>query len=215
MTISILICVHSTDITHDNMLLEALESLNHQTYKDFDVFIVFDECWTNTNIIVKDNYNFIINRLYHEKKDGLSVAKNFGLSHINSEWIGYLDADDLYMPDKLLKQVEYIKNNDVDFLSTLAWNKYINSNKLFESCIPTRLFETHEQLYSHIISEGNCLTHGAMIIRKSCLDVLNGYNNIKGVEDWDLWKRALLKGYNFYQLQDRLYVYTIGTSVAR
>ena len=54
-----------------------------------------------------------------------------------------------------------------------------------------------------------------MIIRKKCIDELGGYNNIKGMEDWDLWKRAIEKGYKFHQLQDRLYVYTIGTSVNR
>ena len=42
MKLSILICVHSQDINHDNMLLEALNSLQNQTYKDFDVYIVFD-----------------------------------------------------------------------------------------------------------------------------------------------------------------------------
>ena len=214
MTISILICVNSTDSTHDKMLLEALESLNIQTYKKFDVFIVFDECWKNTNTAVKDIYHFKINRLYHNKKEGLSVAKNFGLKHITSEWIGFLDADDLYMPTKLEKQANYIENNEIDFLGTQAYNKMQGQNNLFDSCFKLGMYETHEQIKSRFPNE-NIMTHGSMLIRKSCLDELNGYDNIKGMEDWDLWKRAIAKGYKFYQIQERLYVYTIGSSVAR
>jgi glycosyltransferase involved in cell wall biosynthesis len=214
MTLSILICVHSTDKKHDNLLLDALESLNNQTYKKFDVFIVFDECWINTNNIVKNLYNFTINRLFHNKKEGLSVAKNFGLSNISSEWIGYLDADDLYMPNKLLKQIEYINNNKVDFLGTQAYNKYQNNNNLFDSCFKLGTYETNDQIKNRLLQE-NILTHGSMLIRKSCLVELNGYNNIKGIEDWDLWNRAIKKGYIFHQIQERLYIYTIGTSVSR
>jgi glycosyltransferase involved in cell wall biosynthesis len=196
------------------MLTEALDSLNKQTYKNFDVFIVFDECWYNTNIIVKDVYDFKINRLYHEKKEGLSAAKNFGLEHITSEWVGFLDADDLYMPKKLEMQVDFIKENDIDFLGTQAYNKIQGQKNLFDSCFKLGMYENHEQIKFRLDTE-NILTHGSMLIKKSCLDMLNGYSNIKGMEDWDMWKRAIRNGYIFHQLQYRLYVYTIGSSVAR
>jgi glycosyltransferase involved in cell wall biosynthesis len=215
MKITILICVHSKTKNNDSLLLEALDSLNKQIYKDFDVTIVFDECWDNTiNSLESKSYDFVINGFIKEKKEGLAIAKNFGLKQITSEWVCFLDADDLYTPDKLMKQVEYVKNNKVDFLSTLAWNKFFNQSNIFESCFKTGQYETHEQLINRLDKE-NVLTHGAMMIRKSCLDELGGYNNVKGMEDWDLWKRAIKKGYVFHQLQDRLYIYTLGTSVER
>ena len=215
MTTSILICVHSRDDAHDKMFLEALDSLQHQTYKDFDVFIVFDECWENTIGKIKDVYDFNVTRLFHEKKQGLSFAKNFGLQYINSEWVGFLDADDLYMPKKLEKQSKFIENHsDVDFIGSQALNRFPGSNQFFDSCFKTGQYETHEDLIKILFKE-NVLTHGSMLIKKSCLDDLGGYNNVKGQEDWDLWKRSINKGYKFYQLQDRLYVYTIGTSVER
>ena len=215
MTISILICVHSTDLAHDNMLLNALLTLNYQTYKNFDVYIVFDECWENTNKAVKDIYMFKIKRLFHDKKEGLSEAKNFGLKYITSEWIGFLDADDTYMPKKLEIQVSFIRtHNNVDFLGTQAYNKINGKRELLPSCFALGLYESHEDIKLRLPKE-NVLTHGSMLIRKSCLDELGGYNNIKGAEDYDLWKRAMTKGYRFYQIQERLYVYTIGSGVAR
>jgi glycosyltransferase involved in cell wall biosynthesis len=214
MLLSILICVHSQDDLHDKLLLQALSSLDIQTYKDFDVYIVFDECWEQTNNIVHDNYKFLIRRLYHPKKQGLSEAKNYGLSFINSEYVGFLDADDAYVYNKLQKQMTFLFNNNIDFLSTLAWCRYLNTPTLFESCIKTGLYETHQQIIN-ILPQENVLTHGSMIARKSAIDYLGGYRNVKGMEDWDLWLRAKDAGFIFHQLQERLYIYTMDTSVAR
>jgi len=215
MSISILICVHSKTINNDLLLIQALNSLKTQTYKKFEVVVVFDECWDQTiKMVNNEKYDFSLFKLIKEKKDGLANAKNYGLKHMTCDRVCFLDADDLYMPDKLQKQVEFIEKNDVDFLSTLAWNKYSNQSYLFESCFRVGEYETHSDLIN-VLDKENVLTHGAMMIKKTCLDELNGYRNIKGMEDWDLWKRAIQKGYKFHQLQDRLYVYTIGTSVAR
>lgn len=210
-----MICVHSNNDFNDILLIDAIKSLENQTYKNFKVLIVFDECWERTKIkILNQEFNLDIETLDRNKKEGLSFAKNFGLKHITSEWVGFLDADDLYMSDKLLKQVEYIKKNDIDFLGTLAFNRIGRNNNYYDSCFKINQYVSHNDIKNVIFKE-NVLTHGSMLIKKSCLDDLKGYNNVKGMEDWDLWKRAIEKGYKFYQLQDRLYVYTIGTSVAR
>jgi len=186
-----------------------------QTYKEFDVFIVFDECWDKTiELVEKQNYKFNITKLIREKKEGLAYAKNFGLKYITSDRVCFLDADDLYMPNKIEKQVNYLKTNDVDFLGTQAWNRYGNNMEFKESIFKLGQYETHEQISERLKVE-NIMTHGSMMIKKSCLDELGGYNHVKGMEDWDLWNRAIDKGYKFYQIQERLYIYTIGTSVAR
>jgi len=52
-----------------------------------------------------------------------------------------------------------------------------------------------------------------MIIKKECLNMLNGYQDIRGMEDWDLWKRGITNNFVFHQLQNKLYIYRKGTSV--
>ena len=54
-----------------------------------------------------------------------------------------------------------------------------------------------------------------MVIKKSCLDKLGGYPEKKGMEDWELWNRAINEGYKFYQIQERLYIYRLNTSNIR
>jgi trans-2-enoyl-CoA reductase len=57
-----------------------------------------------------------------------------------------------------------------------------------------------------------------MRIRANAIKDLGGYREVPevlGKEDWDLWQRALMKGYIFAKVPERLYVYSMGTSVER
>jgi glycosyltransferase involved in cell wall biosynthesis len=216
MTLTILICVHSTNEFHDMLLNKSILSLVNQTYKNFKTIIVLDECWSKTKeMIESSNYDLDLTILTRNKKEGLSYAKNFGLQYVNTDWVGFLDADDLYLPTKLEQQVNYIKNNEVDFLGTHCWN--INGDddeNLFPSCFNDKNNITHLEISNKIFTE-NILTHGSMLIKKQSIIDLGGYRNIIGMEDWDLWKKAINGGYKFHQIPERLYVYRLNTSVAR
>ena len=216
MTLTILICVHSTNDFYDMLLNKSILSLVNQTYKNFKTIIVLDECWDKTKEMINtSNYDLDLTILIKDKKEGLSYAKNFGLQYVDTEWVGFLDADDLYLPTKLEQQVNYIQNNDVDFLGTHCWN--INSDNddiLFPSCFDNNHNITHLDIFNNIINE-NILTHGSMLIKTKSINMLGGYQDIKGMEDWDLWKRAINNGYKFHQLPERLYTYRLNTSVAR
>lgn len=218
MTLTILICVHSTNDFHDMLLNKSILSLVNQTYKDFKTIIVLDECWIKTKEMIEMSmYDLDITILTRDKKEGLAYAKNFGLQHIDTEWVGFLDADDLYLPNKLELQVNYIKNNKVDFLGTKSWYiNNLNETELFPNWylinVETPYCESHEDIKNELFSS-NVLTHGSMVVRKECLDKLGGYQDIRGMEDWDLWKRGMSNNFIFHQLQDKLYIYRKGTSV--
>ena len=214
MTLSVLLCVHSIDSLHDELLIQSIKSLEKQTYKDFNTVIVLDECWENTKnkILSEVSLNYFL--LEKNTKEGLSYAKNYGLSKIDTDLVCFLDADDLYVETKLEKQIDYFKKNDVDFLGTHALNRELNNEVFFDSCFNSNDYLNHNEI-KKIIDFENVLTHGSMMIKTDCLKHLNGYNNVKGMEDWDLWKRAIKMGYKFAQISERLYVYTLNTSVPR
>ena len=214
MTLTVLVCVHSINDFYDNLLIESLKSLEKQTYKDFKTLIVLDQCWSKTESRIKNEITISCDVVSKPLKQGLSFAKNYGLSKINTDLVCFLDADDLYVEDKLEKQINCFINSDVDFLGTHALNRHIGNNNFFNSCFNNNQYLEHDEIKNVIFLE-NVLTHGSMMIKKKVLDNLNGYNNIKGMEDWDLWKRAINEGYLFKQLPERLYVYTLNTSVDR
>jgi glycosyltransferase involved in cell wall biosynthesis len=224
-SLTVLICVHSYSDFYDDLLLRALKSLENQTYKSFKTLIVLDECWKFTEShIKKTNLNLDITIKQKEKKEGLSFAKNFGLSFIDTDLVAFLDGDDLYVQNKIEKQIDYFRNNEVDFLATQSWNIYGNENdeKLIESCFKLGTYETHEEIKNKIFSE-NVLTHGSLMVKMKSLQELGFYNTgldnngncVKGREDWNLYHIAFIKGFRFHQLQERLYIYRMFTGVSR
>tara|TARA_R100000544_G_scaffold34222_1_gene20940 strand:- start:852 stop:1493 length:642 start_codon:yes stop_codon:yes gene_type:complete len=210
--LSILLCAHCPNVGYDDLLVKAINSIYEQSYKDYKLYIVLDECWEGTLSKVKDIITLDTEIIIRNKKEGLARAKNEGLKRINTEYVAFLDADDEYLPGKLEKQINFIENNNVDFLGTLATIK--NKGQIYPSGFSVGQYETHEQIYNRIFQE-NIMTHGSMLIRKKALDELGGYHDVRGMEDWDLWQRAISSGYKFYQLQERLYMLTMGTSVER
>lgn len=216
-TISVLICVHSQDSWHDDLLRAALISLSNQSFQEFQTVIVLDECWGSTEEVLSD---FIskLNITYWEKpkKEGLAKAKNFGLKHCTGDWIAFLDADDEYLPCKLEWQRNFLLNNpSIDICGTLAWDRVGSYMK--PSCFVPGQYETHEQISGRLPAE-NCMCHGSVMIRRSALDAVGGYPEDKkylGKEDWCVWMNLLEAGYKFHNLPERLYVWSANTSVER
>lgn len=216
-TISVLICVHSQDIEHDRLFQESLESLVRQTYEDFEVVVVLDECWNDTRSIL-ESYRSVLDIRFFERprKQGLAAAKNFGLSKCKTDWVTYLDADDRYMDCKIGVQRQWMLDHpDVDFCGTQAWD--ILDGYVVPNCFPIMSYLTHEEIVGALSNE-NVLCHGSMMIRKLAIDTLRGYSTDKvllGREDWELWVRAANAGFRFGKVPERLYQYTLGTSVPR
>ena len=216
-TISVLVCVHSRDHDHDMLLQRALESLVRQTYAQFETVVVLDECWEDTKGLVASYASVLDIRIFERPhKRGLAVAKNFGLRRCYGDWIAYLDADDQWMDCKLAVQRQWLlDHSDVDFCGTNAWD--LIDGVMVPNCFTTQQYITHKEIVKRLPQE-NVLCHGSMMIRKIALESLNGYSTERsclGEEDWVLWQRAVAAGFRFGKVPERLYIYSLGTSVPR
>lgn len=215
--ISVLVCVHSTDRQHDVLLQRALESLVRQTYAEFQTIVVMDECWEDTKSIV-ESYGEVLDIKFYERKhkQGLAAAKNYGIEKCNGDWIAYLDADDQWLDCKLEFQRKWLlQNTDIDFCGTGAWD--LVNDIMLPNCFEVNQYNSHDEIVSRIATE-NVMCHGSMMIRLNALKALKGYNQSilhKGQEDWELWIRAIKSGFKFGKVSERLYVYSMGTSVER
>jgi glycosyltransferase involved in cell wall biosynthesis len=213
-TISVLVCVHSQDKLHDDLLHRALTSLADQTYTDFDVHIVLDECHEYTERVINDFPSLKVYKHFREKKEGLAVAKNFGLSKIDSDLVAYLDADDSMMSCKLEVQLKYLEQHpEISVLSTEAWD-YLDGI-LRPSCYRCGDYETHETIVAALSRGENPMVHGSCIIRTDHVKAVGGYRDIRGREDMDLYIRMVNAGYRLGKMPERLYYYSLGTGVSR
>lgn len=226
--ISVLVCCHSTDHLHDRLLERALSSIERQTYQPDEIILVLNACWQNTWEIL-DDFPYLDAResgrlkIYDKPdKTGLASCKNFGLQKCNYEWVAFQDADDSSLLCRLELQRNFcLRNVDIDMLFTECFDVY-NPGELNEiwypNCFKVGQYKIHDQIASRIRDE-NVLAHGSLLGRKSVLLNDGGYKTDKeylGREDWKKWHDLIYYGIaKFHKYDDRLYLYSMNTGVAR
>lgn len=83
-----------------------------------EVIIVDDNSQDDIDQIVKEYSNLNVNLIKLSKNQGVANARNIGAENSSGEYLAFLDADDLFMPNKLKQQLEYLSQNKADVCST-------------------------------------------------------------------------------------------------
>lgn len=97
---------------------ETIQSVLDQTYTNWELIIV-DDCSTdNTEEVLATINDSRIRYFKNEKNSGAAVSRNKALREAKGQWIAFLDSDDLWMPEKLEKQINFMKKNGYSFSYT-------------------------------------------------------------------------------------------------
>ncbi|MBO4106825.1 glycosyltransferase family 2 protein [Streptococcus suis] len=104
----------------EQFIQETIQSVLAQTYQVFEIIVVDDQSSDNSmetvrSLIAKDSR---IRLLQNEVNSGVAVARNAGVAEANGRFICFLDADDLWLSDKLAKQVSFMLENSYAFSFT-------------------------------------------------------------------------------------------------
>lgn len=98
-------------------IAETIDSVLSQSYGDWEMLIV-DDCSTDNTKEIVDRYCAKDSRIKYcclERNSGAAVARNRALRMAKGRWIAFLDSDDLWTPDKLEKQLDFMVSNDYSF----------------------------------------------------------------------------------------------------
>ena len=99
-------------------IAESINSVLNQTYKNWELIIV-DDCSTdNTDSVVKNFQDTRIRYFKNEVNSGAAISRNKALREAKGRWIAFLDSDDLWMPEKLEKQIAFMEQNGYSFSYT-------------------------------------------------------------------------------------------------
>ncbi len=101
----------------EKFLLEAIGSVQNQTYSNWEIILV-DDCSTDTTLTLVAELAQKDKRIHFSKLNknaGTGVARNTALAEAKGEYIAFLDADDLWKPEKLKKQIDFMKGNNLPF----------------------------------------------------------------------------------------------------
>jgi len=182
--ISVILPIYNSEL----YLIDALESLKNQTYKNFEVIIV-DNCSNDNSIklCIKYNKHLQIKILSIDNFGIIAKSRNLGIKSSNGDIISFLDSDDYWDKDKLLEvNNSFSKNNwDVFCHNEIA----VNVKKKF---IKKMKYGTNiKNLYKNLLILGNCLSTSAVSINKSFLFRNNLFfsenKNFNTAEDYELW----------------------------
>ena len=146
-----------------NFISESIKSVMAQTYTNWELIIV-DDCSTDdTDDVVKLYLNDSrIVYIKNPKNSGAAVSRNRALREAKGKWIAFLDSDDLWMPEKLEKQIAYMTKNGYHFSYTkyeelneegqttgvmVSGPKKITKNGMFNFCWPGCLTVMYDREY--------------------------------------------------------------------
>ena len=108
---------------------ETIQSVLDQTYTNWELIIV-DDCSTdNTDEVLATINDSRIRYFKNEKNSGAAVSRNKALRAAKGQWIAFLDSDDLWMPEKLEKQINFMKKNGYSFSYTNYEEIDVDGNK--------------------------------------------------------------------------------------
>lgn len=198
--------IMSTYKEEENLLRESIESILNQTYKDFEFIIILDYPDNNLHKKIIEEYSKIDNRIrffVNEKNLGLTGSLNRGLSLAKGEYIARMDADDISLPYRLERQLEYIKKNQYDLIGGITQMIDEDGNSIYSiQKIPTDFNKIKKAL-----RYGQCIAHPTWLGRKEVFDYLNGYRNIPLCEDFDFTLRVVLNGFKISNLNETVLKY--------
>lgn len=97
---------------------KSIESVLAQTYQNWELLIVDDCSVDNTDEIVASFSDERIKYFKNEKNSGAAISRNRALREAKGKWIAFLDSDDLWLPEKLEKQIAFMERNNYHFSYT-------------------------------------------------------------------------------------------------
>jgi glycosyltransferase involved in cell wall biosynthesis len=147
----------------ENYIAETIESVIAQTYTDWEYIIVDDGSTDGTPSLVKKYLNDDRIKYIRKANSGCSSARNRGIENAKGEYIAVLDADDVFYPQKLEMQLEYMEKNPacvalgtnadvVDAMGNIIFtSRQPDSNEEIKSKLPASPFFNSSILFRRII----------------------------------------------------------------
>jgi glycosyltransferase involved in cell wall biosynthesis len=168
------------------LVREAIDSVLGQTYRDFEIIVVDDGSDDDTSSVVAQfgsNVNY-----FKQTNQGAGAARNQGIAMSRGKHIAFLDADDLWAPEKLAEQIPVIEQDSSVGLVYSDWAITSPGGGTKASQLKD-LKPQSGNVFDGLVQCGFILTSGA-VVRRTCLDDVGDFDNTLSIaQDYDLWLR--------------------------
>ncbi|TCV84275.1 glycosyltransferase family 2 protein [Sulfurirhabdus autotrophica] len=170
------------------LLRETIGSILSQTLQDFEIIIV-----DNMSIDGTEDYASHLDdsriRYFRNPNNGvIAVNRNLGIRHAKGKYLAFCDDDDLWMPEKLQRQIDVMENNvDIGLCYTNGYS-FRENDVIHTRLARKRVFSEH---FRHLLWE-NCIPSSSVLVRKVIFEetgLIDENIELVAVEDYEMWLR--------------------------
>ena len=209
--VSVIMSVYNAE----KFLNSAIESITNQTFTDFE-FIIIEDCSTDNSLDILEEYAKKDSRIKIIKKEknigikGFIENLNLGISIAKGKYIARMDADDISLPERFQKQVDFLENNPEITLVGAQLNLINEQNKITGEAIAAL---QHRDIVKRITSQIQ-LFHPVIMFRKD--QNIQYREKFLYCEDYDLYLNLITQGKKLANLNEKLLNYRIlANSISR
>lgn len=176
-------------------ILDAIKSVESQTLKPNNIFVINDGSTDNTETVVLEYKDQCSIPLSYIRKDnsGPNSARNIGLKNSRADFVAFLDADDVWLEYKLKEQMNIFEQSNFRELG-LVYGKY---DTIDEKNNPSKdmVLEIDQRFkgnaYSALLEENKILgSASCVLIKREVFDNVGLFDeNLRFAEDWEMWLR--------------------------
>lgn len=204
--ISVIIPVYNGEET----IQQTIESVLNQTFTDFELIVINDGSQDKTLDVISKIQEPRI-KVFSYLNAGVSASRNRGVTHAAGEYISFIDADDLWTPDKLEAQIKALQENPQAAVA-YSWTDWIDeSGQIIGKGVH---FSITGDVYGRLLLNDFMGSGSNVLIRKQALAEVGCFEeSLVHAEDWDLWIRLAAR-YHFVAVPSPQVLYRKSTNSA-
>jgi len=188
-TISIIIPAYNAAKT----IIDTVDSVRRQTINDWELIIVNDGSTDNTQEIVEAISEPRL-KLITFTNGGVAQARNRGIAEAQGKYVAFLDADDLWLPNKLERQLQALERTP-EAIAAYSWTYFMDEQQDGYVYHSSPSYQYDRDVYPQLL-QGDFIHSGSnILVRRQALAQAGGFEpNCNGCEDWDMWLRLAAIG---------------------
>jgi len=188
----------------EKYLKEAIQSVLNQTFSDFELVVINDGSTDSSADIVRSFNDERIRFFDNETGTGIASTRNFAIKNSLGKYIAIFDCDDVMLPDRLQKQVDFLEKNS-DFALVGSAIEMIDENDIF---LKKHIYKLPENLIKTQLFFDNYFAQSTVMMRKNVLEnFFYDINFVQG-EDYLLWSQ-IAQNHKVANLKDTLVRYRV------
>lgn len=196
----------------EKYIAQSIESVIRQTYANWELIVINDGSTDNTAAII-DKYMCVDSRIkyFYQENGRQGKAKNLGIKNCKGDYIAFLDADDLWVEEKLELTLHEIVNSDYSLIFTDCY--------VFEGVRPVTVSDLKTMGVSEAVYEGrtglitflhyNRIPNLTVLVKKDTFTRTGGFTDKIVAEEYEMWLSLLQQGAVFKAIAKPLSLYRI------